>query len=585
MAVLINGTGVSHGISIGRVRILSRGSRIKIKERHIPKSKLKGEVARFQKAQKKAVLHLRKIRESIPREAPADIAEFIDSHLLMLDDSLLGQVPIDIINKNSCNAEWALKLQQEQLVEIFDQMHDDYLRTRRNDIEHVIGLIQRFLTSEGYGKETRDTDRKNKIIVADDLTPADTIVLQHQHIAGFITELGGPTSHTAILARSLKIPAVVAAHNAKTLLREDEKIILDGRAGIITAAPDEQLLKIYRAEQRRERKHQSELQSLLDKKTISRDKIKIRLLVNVDLAEDLRGLKKSGAEGIGLYRTEFLYLGQDRVTGEDEQFQIYRKVIRAMEEKPVTIRTLDLGAEKEFDPEYQGPLSPNPALGLRAIRRSLKDPEIFLAQLRAILRSSIYGQVRIMFPMLTNMHELEQVLQLLQLAKEQLQRRKKRYDKNIKIGGMIEVPAAALVASALAKHLDFLSIGTNDLIQYTLAIDRIDDEVNYLYDPLHPGFLRLVTMVLDAGEKENIPVAMCGEMAGDTRYTRLLLGLGLKEYSVPPSALLEIKKIIRNSDISALQKKCLPILTHADTNEISALVASLQDPPVLFQVN
>ena len=581
MAVLINGSGVSYGISVGQVQILSRDSKISVKERYLSKSKLKAEVARFQKAQKKAVLHLRKIRESIPRDAPADIAEFIDSHLLMLDDSLLGQVPIDIINSKSCNAEWALKLQQEQLVEVFDQMHDDYLRTRRNDIEHVIGLIQRFLASENYSRETRNTGRRNKIIVADDLTPADTIVLQHQRVAGFITELGGPTSHTAILARSLKIPAVVAAHNAKTLLREDEKIILDGRAGIVAAAPDELLLKIYRAEQRRERKHRSELRSLIDKKTISRDRIKIKLMANVDLAEDLRGLKKSGAEGIGLYRTEFLYLGQDRVTEENEQFRIYRKIVQAMEGKPVTIRTLDLGAEKEFDPEYRRPLAPNPALGLRAIRRSLKEPEMFLTQLRAILRSSVYGPVRIMFPMLTNMHELEQILQLLQLVKEQLQRRKKRYDRNIKIGGMIEVPAAALLAPTLAKHLDFLSIGTNDLIQYTLAIDRIDDEVNYLYDPLHPGFLRLVTMVLDAGKKENIPVAMCGEMAGDTRYTRLLLGLGLKEYSVPPSTLLEIRKIIRNSDISALQKKCRPILAHADadTGKISALITSLQNSP------
>ncbi len=579
MALLISGVGVSHGISIGRVHILSRDNKVQIKERHIPRSKLKAEVVRFQKAQKKAALHLRRLRESIPREAPVDIAEFIDSHLLMLDDSLLGQVPIDIINKKSCNAEWALKLQQEQLVEIFDQMHDDYLRTRRNDIEHVIGLIQGFLANKDYRKEEQSTSLKNRIVVADDLTPADTIVLQHQHVAGFITELGGQTSHTAILARSLKIPAVVAAHNVKTLLREDEKIILDGRTGVITAAPDEQLLKVYRAEQRKERKHWSELQSLIDKKTISRDRTKIRLMVNVDLAEDLRGLKKSGAEGIGLYRTEFLYLGEDQVTEEDGQFRIYRKVVRAMEEKPVTIRTLDVGAEKEFDPEYRRPLASNPALGMRAIRRSLKDPETFLTQLRAILRSSAYGQVRIMFPMLTNLHELKQILQLLQLAKAQLLQKKKRYDKEIKIGGMIEVPAAALLAPVLAKHLDFLSIGTNDLIQYTLAIDRIDDEVSYLYDPLHPGFLRLVAMVLDAGKKENTPVSMCGEMAADTRYTRLLLGLGLREYSVPPSALLEIKKIIRNSDISDLQKKCRQILSHTDTDKISALIASLQDPP------
>ncbi len=574
MSVLVNGIGVSRGISIGVVHVLYRGM-VEIEERRIPKAELAAEITRFEEAQKKATAHLRKIRQSIPKDAPADIASFIDSHLLMLDDSLLGQAPIDIINKKRCNAEWALKLQQEQLVEVFDQMHDDYLRTRRNDVEHVIGLIQGFLTNSNYGEEAHDIDRKNQIIVADDLTPADTIMLQHQHIAGFITELGGPTSHTAILARSLGIPAVVAVHNARTLLHEGEEIILDGRAGTVVAGADSKLLKEYRKRQRGEKQYQRELMLLKSKTALTKDRVRIKLMANVDLAEDIRGLRKSGAEGIGLYRTEFLYLQHNRMTGEDEQFHIYRKVLRAMEEKPITIRTLDLGAEKEFDPDYQRPMAPNPALGLRAIRRSLKDTDIFLTQLRAILRASAYGRVRIMFPMLTNMHELDQSLQLLETAKEQLRQKKKRYDENMEVGGMIEVPAAALLSSVLVNHLDFLSIGTNDLIQYTLAIDRIDDEVSYLYDPLHPGFLKLLSMVIEAGERANVPVAMCGEMAGDTRYTRLLLGLGLREYSVHPSTLLEVKKVIRDSNISSLRKKCRAIFNCADQKKISQLVASL----------
>ncbi len=574
MSVLINGIGVSRGVSIGVAHLLYRGM-VEIEERRVPKNKIKTEIARFQDAQKEAVKHLRKIRNTIPKDAPADIASFIDSHLLMLDDSLLGEAPIDIIRKNRCNAEWALKLQQEQLVKVFDQMHDDYLRTRRNDVEHVISLIQRFLTNRDYGAEAHDVDRKNQIIIADDLTPADTIMLQHQHVAGFVTELGGTTSHTAILARSLGIPAVVAAHNARRLLRDGEEIILDGHAGTVTAGADNKLLKEYRKKQREEKLYWRELQLLVDKAALTKDKIRVKLMTNVDVAEDVRNLKNSGADGIGLYRTEFLYLGQDRITDEDKQLQTYRKVLRVMEGKPVTVRTLDLGAEKEFDPEYERPLAPNPALGLRAIRRSLKDPEIFLIQLRAILRASAYGPTRIMFPMLTNMYELRQALQLLETAKEQLQESRKRYDENIEIGGMIEVPAAALLAPILAKHLDFLSIGTNDLIQYTLAIDRIDDEVSYLYDPLHPGFLKLVTMVIQAGERAKVPVAMCGEMAGDTHYTRLLLGLGLKEYSVYPSALPEVKKIIRDSNVAELKKKCRAILNHSDQHKIARLVAAL----------
>ena len=572
--VLIKGTGVSRGISISRVHILRRGV-LEIEERRIEKKQVAAEIQRFKQAQKKAVTHLHKIRKSIPKDAPEDIASFIDSHLLMLDDSLLGEAPLDIIKSELCSAEFALKLQQEQLVTVFDQMHDDYLRTRRNDVEHVIGLIQSFLMNHDCGESTHGIDCKNQIIVANDLTPADTIVLQHQHIAGFITELGGPTSHTAILARSLNIPAVVAAHNARSLLRAGEEIILDGGTGTVVAGADDKIIKEYSRKQRAEKKQQKELLLLSGKPTLTKDNIRIKLMANIELAEDIRSLKRSGAEGIGLYRTEFLYLGQDQMISEDEQLRIYRKVLRTMEGKPVTIRTLDLGAEKEFDPEYNRPLATNPALGRRAIRRSLKDTDIFLMQLRAILRASAYGPVRVMFPMLTNMHELEQALQLLETAKEQLRKSRKRYGKDLEVGGMIEVPAAALLSPVLAKHLDFLSIGTNDLIQYTLAIDRIDDEVSYLYDPLHPGVLKLVTMVIEAGEEANVPVAMCGEMAGDPLYTRLLLGLGLKEYSVHPSALLEVKKVIRDSDVFTLRKKCRSLLSGVSYKEIPQLVASL----------
>ncbi len=574
MALIVSGIGVSKGIAIGKVHLLNRGAP-EVFERKLEEYEVDSEVERFKNAVDQATEQLRGIRDTIPEDAPKDVAAFIDSHILMVKDSMLRNVPIEIIQEQQCNAEWALKQQLDKLVAVFDQMEDDYLRTRINDIEHVINLIQQILKDQQFTVQMKLKPLKGSIIVADDLTPADTVVMQNQNIAGFITELGGPLSHTAILARSLGIPAVVGIQSARTLLQQEEQLILDGASGMVLAGMDESIIKEYRSIQREHKDAQRKLSSLRNISAKTKDGKRISLQANIELAEDIGALKKSGADGVGLYRTEFLYIDREEPADEIEQLSAYKKIVRVLKGKPLTIRTLDLGGDKEFDPEFQGPLTQNPALGLRAIRRSLKDTELFKQQLRAILRASASGPVRILLPMITSYIELIQSLEILEQAKTELESESAAFDADIPVGAMIEVPAAALSAAMFAKKLDFLSIGTNDLIQYTLAIDRIDDQVNYLYDPLHPSVLKLINMTLQAGRRAEIPVAMCDEMAGDPRYTRLLLGLGLQEFSAHPSNLLEIKQIINKCKVSELEKQAKKILSTTVASKIAPMVDAL----------
>ena len=577
MALIISGLGVSRGIAIGNVHLLLRSS-LEVYERTLHPDEINAEVKRFKSAVDRAGKQLRKIQSSIPAEAPKEIASFIESHLLMLNDSMLSKAPIDIIKEVYCNAEWALKIQRDKLVAVFEQMEDEYLQTRQNDIDHVINLIQKMLFDHQYEVEKEIQTLRGSIIVADDLTPADTVVLQHQNIAGFITELGGPLSHTAIIARSLGIPAIVGMQDARLLLKENEQIIIDVSEGMVLAGVDDKTIKEYKAKQKEQKEERRKLESLRDVKAKTKDGVAINLQANIELTDDVKALKNSGAQGVGLYRTEFLYIDRDEPASENEQLNAYKKVIRALKGLPVTIRTLDLGAEKEFDPKYKGPLVQNPALGLRGLRRSLKDTELFKLQLRAILRASIIGPVRIMFPMITSHDELMTTLTILDQAKRELKEEDKEFDNDIPIGIMIEVPAAALVAARFAKQLDFLSIGTNDLIQYTLAIDRIDESVNYLYDPLHPAVLKLIQLTLQAGKQAKIPVSMCGEMAGDPRYTRLLLGMGLTHFSAHPATVLDVKSIINSSSIKKLEPLCKRILSAATRpDKIHQLVEQLNE--------
>jgi len=578
MTIALHGMGVSRGIAIGKVHVVKR-DQLDIREYSIKKHRLDDEIKRFEKALTNARQQLRAIREHIPDSTSVDIEAFIDTHLLMLDDAALTKEPMRLIKELSCNAEWALKLQRDALVAVFDEMDDAYLRTRKDDVDYVVNRIQRVLLNQTpLQHEKAGQQLTGYIVMANDLTPADTVLMQHHGIAAFATEFGGPTSHTAILARSLGIPAIIGLQNALRYIKDNEEIILDGTRGIILVDPDRHELSHYQRLQKEEKRYFSKLGKLKNKPAITIDEVPIALHANIELPKDFETVVEVGASGVGLYRTEFLYMNREAPPDEDEHYATYKEVIDVLRGLPLTIRTLDLGADKQVDGGRQsGPVTTNPALGLRAIRLCLKEPALFRPQLRAIIRASVHGPVRIMIPMLSNVHEMQQVLQMINDIKTELDELNIPYDHDLQIGGMIEVPAAAVCADIFAKQLDFLSIGTNDLIQYTLAIDRVNDEVNYLYDPLNPAVLRLIHTTIKAGKKENIPVAMCGEMAGETRYTRLLLGLGLREFSVHPATLLEVKQIIIDSNISELKVLANKTLKASNGIEVANIMRETKD--------
>jgi len=555
MTIALHGMGVSRGIAIGNVHIIEH-DQLEVHEYPIDRGSIEREVERFEQAVTSARQQLRAIRKHIPETTDADIAAFIDTHLLMLEDTALIQEPVNIIRELKCNAEWALKLQRDALVNVFEEMDDAYLRTRKDDIDYVVNRIQRILLNQAPMRhETPDNRLSGYIVLANDLTPADTVLMQHHGITAFVTEYGGPTSHTAILARSLGIPAIVGLQNALKYIRDDDVLILDGTNGVVLVEPGIQTLRYYKKLQREEKRYHSALARLKGKPTVTLDGTRIDLQANIELPRDFDTVLEVGASGVGLYRTEFLYMNRDTPPDEEEHYETYMGVIDTLKGLPLTIRTLDLGADKQVDGGRQaGPVASNPALGLRAVRLCLKEPALFRPQLRAIMRASAHGPVRIMIPMLSNTQEMFQVLAMIEEIKAELDNQKIEFDHDMDIGGMIEVPAAAVCSDSFARHLDFLSIGTNDLIQYTMAIDRVNDEVNYLYDPLHPAVLRLIHTALKAGQKAGIPVAMCGEMAGETHHTSLLLGLGLREFSVHPAGLLEVKQLIINSDVPELTR-------------------------------
>ncbi|MGB5307090.1 MAG: phosphoenolpyruvate--protein phosphotransferase [Gammaproteobacteria bacterium] len=559
MSLALAGIGISRGIAIGKAHIIHRGA-IEVLESAIPPRLIEDEIGRFLNAIRMAREQLEAIRQRVPENTRADIGAFIDTHILMLDDDLLVNTPVEMMRELGCNAEWALKLQRDAFMDVFEQMDDAYLRSRQDDIDHVINRIQRILLDSAQGDAHADREKlQNSIALTDDLTPAETVLLEHLGISAFATEYGGPLSHTAILARSVELPAVVGAHSLLRYIKDGETIVLDGQLGVLIASPDENTLAFYRKRQKQEQQRRLELARLTDIPAVTLDNTPITLMANIELPEDIDAVRRENASGVGLYRTEFLYMNRTEPPDEEEQFDRYISVIDALGGRPLTIRTLDIGADKQAIDG--GVRCRNPALGLRAIRLCLRDLSLFRPQLRAILRASAHGPVRMMIPMLSNIQELHQVLGVINETRIQLQDEQLAYAPDMQIGGMIEVPAAALVAPSFARLLDFMSIGTNDLIQYTLAIDRVDDEVNYLYDPLHPAVLRLIKMVIDAGHAAGIPVAMCGEMAGDPRYTRLLLGMGLCEFSMHHTSLQEVKSVINRSSIGALTPHVQELLT------------------------
>ncbi len=568
----LHGNGVGSGIAIGSARVVRRPGQ-DIPSYNIEPADIESEVQRLQEGVRSAISALKKVTSQSPGEGAAEVRSILGAHLLMLEDPMLSHEPVDIIRNRQINAEAALQIHARNLEKIFSEFDDPYLSSKSVDIAQIINRVQgELLDEQGDLDNQPEGSLDGEIIVANDLMPADTIALRRHRIAAFITNLGGPISHTAILARSMKIPAIVGLHGGIRYLRTGDLLIIDGKRGVVLINPDESALETYRRRREKIIRTHQEMDSLIEAEASTLDGIRVSLTSNIELPEEILESVSQNAAGVGLYRTEFMYMNRDSMPDEEEQYEIYTSVL-SQTTRPVTIRTLDLGADKQVDGgRVSDSQITNPALGRRAIRLCLHDLSLFKPQLRAIYRSAVHGQVKMMIPMLSNIDELDQLFVLLEEVKQELASQGLDFDSEVPVGGMVEVPAAAIAADLFAARLDFLSIGTNDLIQYTLAIDRIDDEVNYLYDPLHPSILRLIQTTINAGESAGIPVSMCGEMAGDVKYTRVLLGMGLRDFSMDPAVMMEVKHQIRLTDLGQVKPKVGELLRTGDQKKVKQLV-------------
>ena len=577
MSFTLHGLGVSGGIAIGHAHLVTSAS-LEVDHYQIPAEFVDAEVLRFEKAVAQVKSELDRLEAEIKLtqrgDASADMAAFVTVHRLILEDASFTDTPREVIRRESCNAEWALKLQLDELLAQFADVQDEYLRERKTDVRQVAERIVAALSGQGGAVPEKLRERaEDTILVAHDLSPADVILFRDHQVASFITDLGGSTSHTAILARSMAIPAIVALHTSRELIREDELIIVDGMQGVVIVEPDDTVLAEYRLKQNQWKLERQKLSRIKTAPAATLDGVAVELHANIELPTDLPAVKQSGATGIGLFRTEFLFMNRRDLPTEEEQFEAYKTVAEGMRGAPVVIRTLDIGADKALVSADQ--VSSHSALGLRAIRYCLSEPQLFNTQLRAILRASHYGNVRILIPMLISTTELKQTIAALDIAKAQLRAEGRKFNDKILVGGMIEIPAAAIALPMFLKTLDFLSIGTNDLIQYTLAIDRTDDTVAHLYDPLHPAVLMLISSVIRQANAAGVPVTVCGEMAGDAGLTRLLLGFGLRHFSMHPANLLTVKQRVLMSNLPDVDPLAARILKLDDPDKMRALLAKL----------
>jgi len=571
----LHGVGVSGGVAIGRAQLVSHAT-LEVAHYAVSAKQIPAEIERFELAVKEVQRELETLHSAMTSgDVPGEFGAFLDVHWMILNDPTLSEAPKKIIAEQHCNAEWALTQQMGVLVEQFDQIEDTYLRERKNDVVQVgERVLKRLMGRPGTLPVTKAEEQT--ILVAHDLSPADVIQFKSHHYGAFLTDLGGVTSHTAIVARSLNVPAVVATHNARQLIRDGELLIVDGTNHVVIVNPDRAVLSEYRLKQNELDIARQKLKRLRTKPAETIDGIRIELQANIELPDDIEQALENGATGVGLFRSEFLFLNRAGLPSEDEQFEAYRAVAEGMDGKPVTIRTFDLGADKHKEGlEGLARVAPNPALGLRAVRFCLAEPRLFLTQLRAILRASHYGNVQILVPMLASAGEIDQTLALLEQAKETLREQGVPFNSRVAVGGMIEIPAAVLAMDAFLKKLDFLSIGTNDLIQYTLAVDRADEAVSHLYDPLHPAVMRLISLAISAATKAKVSIAVCGEMAGDPLLTRLLLGMGLTNFSMHPAHLLNIKQRVLQSDVSAAKVAVDRIRRADDPRKVLALLEKL----------
>lgn len=566
----MQGQGVVKGFAIGKAVIMGAAA-LEVAHYHIAATDVPHECRRLRDAIETARYDLETLTNTLPDDAPRELGPLLTVHCLLLDDPLLVDQVCELIATQHYNAEWALTTQGQLLIEQFTTMSDSYLRERGADIRQVIERVLRVLS--GSPALLADVDlamqHDSLIVVARDISPADMLRLRDGRFSAFLTDLGGPTSHTAIVARSMNVPAVVGLGQFRSLIRDGDTLIVDGFSGSVLVNPSTGVLQEYRERQAAYLRERQELARLRDTPAVTLDGIRVKLHANIELPDEVHAALEAGAEGIGLFRTEFLFMGRRALPTEDEQYEAYSSVVKAMGGRPVTIRTLDLGADKTLDDDEA--VATNPALGLRAVRYCLAQPELFGTQLRALLRASQHGHIGILIPMISSLREVDAVRQAIDVARAQVAEQHPGITPEFSLGAMVETPAIAIAVEPFAEALDFLSIGTNDLIQYTLAVDRIDPEVADLYDPMHPAVLRLISHVINSGERFNVPVAMCGEMAGHSSVTRLLLGLGLTSFSMHPQQLLEVKKEIMGAHSTALRYVVASALNRAERVDTALL--------------
>ena len=573
MSIILHGVAVGGGVAIGRAHLISR-SMDDVAHYSLDDDEVPAEIARFDEAIRTTRKELEMLWGTIPENAPAELGAFLSLHIMLLGDAPISREPREIIEAQRCNAEWALKLQSDMLLAQFEAIEEDYLRERKHDVLQVIERIFKNLDGHSVQLPSADDLVEDAILVAHDLSPADMVYFKDSDFAAFITDVGGATSHTAIIGRSLDLPSVIALHHSRELIREDELVVVDGQQGVVIINPDEVVLAHYRRRLRAWRDARRKLSSIRKSNALTMDDTPIELLANIERPQDVGEVRACGAVGVGLFRSEFLFLGRDSLPSEDEQYEAYRAVLEQMKDLPVTIRTMDLGADKNPRWLNHG-VADNPALGLTGIRLCLAEPLMFRVQLRALLRASVHGKLRVMFPMLNSLLELKQALAQLEYAKEELRDEGQPYSDSVEIGSMIEIPSAALVVGSFLKYIDFVSIGTNDLIQYTLAIDRNDDSVSHLYDPVHPAVLKLILHTIKTGTRGSVPVSVCGEMAGDPRLTRLLLGMGLRKFSMHPANVLAVKQQVLTTHLDHIAPLVSRMLRTEDPDRIADLLQQL----------